>query len=159
MAYALYEVKVMMFLKNEKGEYLFMNNNHKDSIIFGYINPPAGHIEPGESFQETVKREAMEEIGITDIKNIQLRGSANVVGFKNNPILMLIVTGEVSSNTKLETKEEGEPVWVGKNEYSRYKMLRDIKQFVDLLENEKEGSHFSVTSKFELKELVEFTIN
>lgn len=38
--YANYEIKTFLILRNSKGDLLMTQNDHADSIIFGYINPP-----------------------------------------------------------------------------------------------------------------------
>jgi len=134
-----------------------MNNNHKDSIISGYINPAGGHIEEGETFEQTVKREAFEEMGIKDVRDITLRGTVNVSGFKENPVFMLIVSGTVDSDIKLEAKDEGEPVWVSENGFKKYRMFEDVEKFVELIKTRKDLFH--IVSKFEDRKLVEFTIS
>lgn len=159
MKYTLYEVKVYMFLQGDSGEYLFINHTHKDSIIFGYVNPPAGHMESGETMKETVKREAFEEMGIKNLKNIQLKGTVNVFGFKENPVLMLVVSAEVPKGEKPHTKDEGDPVWVDLDNSDNLKMFRDVKMLADAVQKVSNGGTFHVMSRFKDRKLVDFQID
>ncbi|MBI2356969.1 NUDIX domain-containing protein [Candidatus Dojkabacteria bacterium] len=157
MKYDLYEVKVLMFLRNNKGEYLFLMNDHEDSIIKGYVNPPGGHIEPGEGFQETVKREVLEEMSVKNLVNIQLKGTINVTGFKENPIMMFIVTADVPESEKPVTQNEGTPVWVDLNDTAKYKMFEDVKLIAGAISKTQKGT-FSGKSTFKDKKFVSFEV-
>lgn len=54
---------VMILIRDNRDRYLFVRR-HPSRPAGGYWTPPSGRIEPGETQQETVKREALEELGI-----------------------------------------------------------------------------------------------
>jgi 8-oxo-dGTP pyrophosphatase MutT (NUDIX family) len=41
-----------------------------DHILAGLALPPGGHVEPGEDPADTVRREAMEELGIQALRTV-----------------------------------------------------------------------------------------
>lgn len=159
MSYALYEVKVMFFLKNSEGKYLFMNNTQKDSIIYGYVNPLAGHIEPGETIEETVIREVAEETGINKVENIKLRGVVNVLGFKDNPVLLFITEAFVPDNENPTKKDEGEPIWVDLDNLKGYKVFEDVEKLADAMKQTSDNAIFHATTRFENKKLIDFRLS
>lgn len=156
--HSLYEVKVLMLLKNNKEQFLFMQNDHKESIIYGYLNPPGGHIEPGEFINETVIREVEEETGIVGISDVKVRGIVNVIGFKDVPILMIVVTGDVALDAAITVKTEGTPLWVKREELKNFKLLKDVEKLLDLEANTPENEFFHVSCAFANRELVEFKV-
>lgn len=154
--YDLFEVRAFMFLKNSLDKYLFMHNTQKGSIIKGYVNPPAGHVEKGETLIETVRREVEEETGITNTKKIRLKGVISVVGFSKNPVLLLVVVADVPEDQIPKKKKEGEPVWISFDDLVDYKMLKDVEWIIDLLQSTPDGEVFHAKSKFKDKEMVSF---
>ena len=109
----------------QDGNKLLLQNRIKEDWK-GYTFP-GGHVEPGESFVDSVKREMKEETGL-DILNPTL------VGIKQFPIdggryIVLLFkatefTGEVVSS------EEGEMEWVEADSLSETNTVED---FMDLL--------------------------
>lgn len=59
---------VVLFIYNEEGEVLFTKRSQNCRLLPGIWALPSGHIEEGESFEDTVIREAQEEL------NIQVQG-------------------------------------------------------------------------------------
>ena len=109
----------------QDGNKLLLQNRIKEDWK-GYTFP-GGHVEPGESFVDSVKREMKEETGL-DILNPTL------VGIKQFPIdngryIVLLFkatefTGEVVSS------EEGEMEWV---EVDSLDSTNTVEDFMDLL--------------------------
>lgn len=53
---------VVVYVENDKGEILVQNR------VDGYLDhSSAGHVDPGESYEEAAKRELEEELGIKDV--------------------------------------------------------------------------------------------
>ena len=157
MTYTLFENKVFVFLKNSKGEYLFLKHK-KGSLIEGYSNPPTGHLEPGETVIEAVRREVFEETGIEKLENIEVKGMASVLGFKDNPFLVLIVTADVSDDQIAIEKDEGEPFWTKAELINKHNVLADVEKYVSLI-NSKREKLFYVMSIFENKKLISFKVD
>ena len=88
---------------------------------------PGGHVEPGESFVEAVKREMKEETGL-EIAHPRL------VGVKQFPIpngryVVLLFKAEEFTG-QLVSSEEGKMEWIGKEQL---KSLPTVDDFEDLL--------------------------
>lgn len=88
---------------------------------------PGGHVEPGESFVEAVKREMKEETGL-EIAHPRL------VGVKQFPIpngryVVLLFKAEEFTG-QLVSSEEGRMEWIGKEQL---KSLPTVDDFEDLL--------------------------
>lgn len=154
--YLDFEIKAFLVLTNTAGDYLLLENNHKDSIILGFVNPPAGHLEAGETITEAVKREAFEEMGIKDLQDILIKGIVNVHGFKEKEVLMFVVKAVVLGSEKIEDKGEGTPVWVKPSELSKKKILEDVKKILNLVEATPSGQTFEVVTEFKDKKLISF---
>jgi 8-oxo-dGTP diphosphatase len=57
-------VAVKAMIKNNKDEYLVLSKSDKDDINPKQIDIPGGRLEFGEDFEEALKREVKEELGI-----------------------------------------------------------------------------------------------
>lgn len=136
-----------------------LQNNQADSIIFGYLNPPAGHIEIGETINETVLREVAEEMGIAKLEEIEVKGIVNVSGFKELPIMMFVVSAVVPETENVSDKGEGAPVWVKSEDLKKHKILEDVQKIINLCEITPPGKLFQVVSKFENKNLISFKVS
>jgi 8-oxo-dGTP diphosphatase len=63
---------------------------------FGEYSLPGGHIEFGESFEETAKRETKEEAGI-EIKNLRFLSVANIFRHKDRQDILISFSAEWES--------------------------------------------------------------
>lgn len=107
------------------GQKMLMQNRVKKDWR-GYTLP-GGHVEPGESFVEAVKREMKEETGL-EIAHPRL------VGVKQFPIpngryVVLLFKAEEFTG-QLVSSEEGKMEWIGKEQL---KSLPTVDDFEDLL--------------------------
>ncbi|MBQ2832229.1 NAD(+) diphosphatase [Methanobrevibacter sp.] len=98
-----------------KGDKLLMaKHSYHDNIRYALI---AGFVEPGESIEEAVHREVLEEVGIK-IKNLKYQKSQSWP-FPNS--LMLAFTAEYDSgDIKVDGDEILKARWFGKDEIIRY---------------------------------------
>lgn len=98
-----------------KGDELLMaKHSYHDNIRFALI---AGFVEPGESIEEAVHREVLEEVGIR-IKNLKYERSQSWP-FPNS--LMLAFTAEYDSgDIKVDGDEIVKAQWFKKDEIIRY---------------------------------------
>ena len=93
---------------------LMAKHSYHDSIKYALI---AGFVEPGESIEEAVHREVLEEVGIK-IKNLKYQRSQSWP-FPNS--LMLAFTAEYKSgNIKVDGDEILKAKWFKKEEITRY---------------------------------------
>ena len=98
------------------------------------ISFPGGHVEPGESFVESVIREIWEETGLTiekpvpcGTKQFQTRGGERYVVFfyKTNRF-----SGELKSS------DEGEVFWIPRETLPNYKLCDDFMDMVKVFESD-----------------------
>ena len=95
-------------------ELLMAKHSYHDNIRYALI---AGFVEPGESIEEAVHREVLEEVGIR-IKNLKYQRSQSWP-FPNS--LMLAFTAEYESgNIKVDGDEILKAKWFKKDEIIRY---------------------------------------
>ncbi len=62
---------VVMLIHNDKGETLFIKRSQKVKYLPGVWALPSGHIEEGESYIDTAKRETREELGV-EVETVDL---------------------------------------------------------------------------------------
>ena len=112
---------------------------------------PGGHVEPGESFVESVIREVWEETGLTienpilcGTKQFQTkRGERYVVFFyKTNRF-----TGEIRSS------DEGKVFWIPRKDLEQYTLVDDFMDMGKVFENEdlSEFYYYTENEKWKLK--------
>ena len=108
---------VIMILTDESGERILVSREYRMAMAQWIYNFPAGLIDPGESPEQSAKRELWEETGlelvrITDV----LDGSYSAVGFSNerNVCVFGVAAGEFRKSTS--DAEEIVPGWYTKEE-------------------------------------------
>ena len=115
-------------------------DNHGNILVQDRLDPdwpgicfPGGHVEPGESFTESVIREVYEETGLT-IQNPRLCG---VKQFQNRKgaryVVFFYKTMEFSGN--LRSSEEGEVFWLPRNELQNHRLVDDFMDMVKVFES------------------------
>ena len=75
---------VVMILTDESGEKILLNREYRMAMAQWLYNFPAGLIDPGETTEESAKRELWEETGLTltHVDDV-LDNSYSAVGFAN----------------------------------------------------------------------------
>ncbi len=157
--YVNFEIKVFLILSDEKGKLLLLQNNQKKSIIRGYVNPPAGHLEIGETITEAARREAKEEMGIEKLEEIIVKGFVNVFGFKDLPVLIFVVSAIVQDSENPTDHGEGTPIWIDFEELGKFKVLDDVEKIIRLSRETPTGNFFQVVSTFKGRKLISFKVN
>ena len=89
---------------------------------------PGGHIEPGESFVESVIREVYEETGLT-IENPVLCGTKQFPT-KNGERYVVFFYKTNRFSGELKSSDEGEVFWIDRNELQNRTLVTD---FMDML--------------------------
>lgn len=118
----------MCMVEDEIGRVLVQQRVDKN---WSGIAFPGGHVEPGESFTESVIREVKEETGLT-IKNVKLCGVKDWC-FENNLkryIVFLYKTSDFCGEL-IQESDEGKNFWVSKEELVN---LNTASTFIDTLQ-------------------------
>lgn len=114
---------VIMILTDESGEKILVSREYRMSVAQWIYNFPAGLIDPGETPEESAKRELWEETGLSLIRiDDVLDHSYSAVGFSNerNICVFGMAAGEFRKSTS--DAEEIVPGWYTKEEMK--KLLR-----------------------------------
>lgn len=96
---------------------------------------PGGHVEPTESFVDSVIREVKEETGLT-IQNVKLCG---IKQFSEQEgayryIVLFFKTNDYSGS--LASSEEGEVFWVQRSELCNYTLAEGFEGMLEVFEND-----------------------
>ena len=111
---------VVMILTDESGERILVNREYRMAMAQWIYNFPAGLIDPGETPEESAKRELWEETGLQLIRiDDVLDNSYSAVGFSNerNICVFGVAGGEFRKSTS--DAEEIIPGWYTKTEMAR----------------------------------------
>ena len=108
---------VVMILTDESGELILVNREYRMAMAQWIYNFPAGLIDPGESPEESARRELREETGLRIVRiDDVLDNSYSAVGFSNerNVCVFGVAEGEFRKSTS--DAEEITPGWYTKEE-------------------------------------------
>lgn len=114
---------VIMILTDETGERLLVCREYRMAMAQWIYNFPAGLIDPGESAEESARRELREETGLELVRvDDVLDGSYSAIGFSNerNVCVFGVAAGEFKKSSS--DMEEIAPGWYTKAEMR--KLLR-----------------------------------
>ena len=95
---------------------------------------PGGHIEPGESFVESVIREVWEETGLT-IENPILCGTKQFPTRKGERYVVFFYKTNRFSG-QLKSSDEGEVFWIPRENLEQYQMVEDFLDMVKVFEHD-----------------------
>jgi len=102
------------------GAYLIQSRPEGKSFV-GYWEFPGGKREPGESFRECVKREIMEEIGVT----VSVRPSFLEIEHQFGPKTLLLKFHRCQIQAGTPTPLEGQEIrWASPDEFDQIKFLK-----------------------------------
>lgn len=95
---------------------------------------PGGHVEPGESFVESVIREVYEETGLT-IEKPRLCGTKQFQNRKGDRYVVLFYKTDRFSG-ELKSSDEGEVFWIPRHTLENYTLVDDFMDMVKVFEDE-----------------------
>ena len=95
---------------------------------------PGGHVEPGESFVESLIREVYEETGLT-IANPVLCGTKQFQTERNERYVVLFYKTDRFSG-ELRSSDEGQVFWIPRNTLTDYPLSVDFEEMVSIFEAE-----------------------
>ena len=108
---------VVMILTDESGERILVSREYRMAVAQWIYNFPAGLIDPGETPEQSAKRELWEETGLTLTRvDDVLDNSYSAVGFANERSICVFgtATGEFRKSTS--DAEEIVPGWYTKEQ-------------------------------------------
>ena len=114
---------VVLILTDARGERILVSREYRMAMAQWIYNFPAGLIDPGETPEESAKRELWEETGLRLVRiDDMLDNSYSAIGFSNerNVCVFGIAEGEFRKSTS--DAEEIIPAWYTKEEMK--KLLR-----------------------------------
>ena len=94
---------------------------------------PGGHIEPGESIVEAVKREMKEETGLT-VRSVELRGVKQFPIDEGRYIVFLFRTDDFEG--ELISSEEGNMQWFDRSELSSLPAVSDFSELLSVIDSD-----------------------
>ena len=95
---------------------------------------PGGHVEPGESFVESVIREVWEETGLT-IENPRLCGTKQFQTKKGERYVVFFYKTDRFSG-ELKSSDEGEVFWIPRTDLHKYTLCDDFPDMVRVFEED-----------------------
>ena len=112
---------------------------------------PGGHVEPGESFVESVIREVWEETGLT-IENPILCGTKQFQTEKNERYVVFFYKTNRFSG-KLRSSDEGEVFWIPRNTLTNHRLSIDFEDMVHIMESDSlsEFSYYKEDGEWNMK--------
>lgn len=111
---------------------LVQNRKNRD---WGGVTFPGGHVEPGESFVESVVREVKEETGL-DVMNIQLCGIKQWADKEKSYRYIVLFYKTNSFKGELHSSKEGEVFWIKKDELKNYKLADGFDGMFEVFDND-----------------------
>ena len=108
---------VIMILTDEAGERILVSREYRMAMAQWIYNFPAGLIDPGETPEESAKRELWEETGLTLTKVTDvLDNSYSAVGFANERNICVFGTAAGQFRKSTSDAEEIVPGWYTREE-------------------------------------------
>ena len=108
---------VVMILTDESGERILVNREYRMAMAQWIYNFPDGLIDPGESPEESAKRELWEETGLRLMRiDDVLDNSYSAVGFSNERNVCVFGVAEGEFHKSTSDAEEITPGWYTKEE-------------------------------------------
>lgn len=108
---------VVIIATDETGEHLLINKEFRLAVGGWVYNFPAGLIDPGETPQESARRELQEETGL-ELYEIEdyIGPSYSAVGFSNEINVCVVGKARGEFRESTSTVEEITPCWVTKTQ-------------------------------------------
>ena len=121
----------MCMISDGKGNILVQDRKNPD---WPGLTFPGGHVEPGESFVESVIREIYEETGLT-IETPVLCGTKQFQTDENERYVVLFYKASRFSGA-LRSSDEGEVFWIPRETLPQYNLSVDFLDMVKVFEEE-----------------------
>ena len=99
------------------------------------ITFPGGHVEPGESFVDSVIREVKEETGL-DVANVHLCGLKQFTSRDGSYRYIVFFFRTDTFSGQLRSSDEGEVFWIEREELDNYTLANDFEHMLEVFEND-----------------------
>lgn len=99
------------------------------------ITFPGGHVEPKESFVESVIREVKEETGL-DISNVELCGVKQWTHSDDSFRYIVFFFKTNTYSGELKSSDEGKVFWINKNELLNYTLAEDFEGMYEIFDSD-----------------------
>lgn len=121
----------MCMVTDGKGNVLVQNRRDPNwpGIVF-----PGGHVEPGESFVDSVIREVREETGLT-VKNPKLCGVKQFQMREGGRYIVFLFKADLFEG-EVRSSDEGEAMWLPRNELFSHRCVDGLDDLVRIFEDE-----------------------
>ena len=121
----------MCMVTDGKGNVLLQDrtDKHWPGMVF-----PGGHVEPGESFVQSVIREVWEETGIR-VEDPKLCGIKQFPT-ENDERYVVVFFKATKFSGELKSSDEGEALWVPRSELLNQKLVRGFEEMLTVFESE-----------------------
>ena len=110
---------------------------------------PGGHVEPGESFVDSVIREVWEETGLT-IENPKLCGTKQFQTEEGERYVVFFYKTDKFSG-ELTSSDEGKVFWIPRNTLPEYTLCDDFLDMVKVFEDDTLSEFYYYTENDEWK--------
>ena len=121
----------MCMVTDGKGNVLLQDrtDKHWPGMVF-----PGGHVEPGESFVQSVIREVWEETGIR-VEDPKLCGIKQFPT-ENDERYVVVFFKATKFSGELKSSDEGEALWVPRSELLNQKLVRGFEEMLTVFESD-----------------------
>ncbi len=128
------ELTNMIMIENPENNTVLVQNRIK---YWKGITFPGGHIEKGESFTESVIREAKEETGLL-IENPTLCGTVHWCHRETDErYIVMLYKADKFSGELLKSTEEGDVFWIKKTDFDKYPLSSNFSEYLKVFLSDK----------------------
>ena len=140
---------VLCYIKKDNQFLMLLRNKEKNDINEGKYIGIGGHLEPGETKEEALKREVFEETGLTVI-SYQYRAKLLFVNDEYEEIMHLFTVDKFSGEMK--ECDEGELHWIDIDKIFSFPHWEGDEVFVKRM---MEKDYFEMTLRYSKDKLIE----
>ncbi len=117
--------RTLIFITHGEAVLLLRGSPNK-RIWPGLYNGIGGHVEKGETIEESALREIREEVGLASVSNLKLRGVITIDTEDPTTGILLFVMTAISPTLEIGVSPEGMPEWFNKHALPTDKLVEDL---------------------------------